>query len=515
MLRLIHPRLADNAYAMELDAQLPRVLALVDRDSLSATRGLGDRQFWGWKLIDFANGTFQGAVNGLSALLKANAFGSAIDPDAVRDLVFTMLDATPTLMRADGSFEEALPYEQSFCVTALVLYDHLQALSRLCPDASEKAAQLAPASHFLVKRDETHGFISNHLATAAAALLRFHHLTGDKPARARAESLLTRILDRQSEEGWFEEYGGADPGYQTLCMTHLAEAAFLIDSSRLWSALEKATGFLCHFAHPDGSFGGIYGSRATRIYYPAAMEHLAGRFEQANALREFMRFSIRRQATVTLSAIDQPNLLPVFNNYAEALLAGADADNPCASAPARPGRTVMADAGLIVDVGPRHHTVVSMHKTVVYHWRENEKPLINTGIAVTDGRGQVFTSQGGASCDVRIENEAVIMEGNLGRLSIPVPRPANFLILRMLCLSIMRIPPFGAMVKKIIARQLVNAGRKSNYRFRRIVQLGEKLSIEDFYDSMLQPAERTGPFSVIHMASAGYWQKGDTAGSGR
>ncbi|UJW76410.1 hypothetical protein [Rhizobium sp. SL42] len=512
MLRLLRPDLARNAYALELDAQLPRVLALADRDSLSSTRGLGDRQYWGWKLIDFANGTLQGGVNGLSALLKAEAFGPSIDPSAVRNLVSTMMDATVRLMRKDGSFEEALPYEQSYCVTALVLYDHLQALSRLYPDAGTQAARLAPACRFLVTRDETHGMISNHLATAVAALLRFHALTGDRSALAKAELLLTRILDRQSDEGWFEEYGGADPGYQTLCMSHLADAAILIDSTRLWNALAKATEFISHFAHPDGSFGGIYGSRATRIYYPVAMERLAARFNRAAVIRDFMRNSIRRHATVTLSAIDQPNLLPVFNNYAEALCEDATADNSEVLSPVVPGRVVMPQAGLLVDIGPRHHSIISTRKAVVYHWSDAPCPLIDTGVALADSGGNVFTSQSDPDPCISIDGDQVIITGHLARRVMPLPNPFNFLVLRILATTLMRVPSLGALVKKIIARLLVGTRRRSVLRFRRVITLGETLTISDEHDGGLQRLPCLGTFSVIHMASSGYWQVGDTAG---
>jgi hypothetical protein len=113
-LRLLRPELAQDAYAREIDAALPRVLALPDRDPLSATRGYGDRQFWAWKLIDFPNGTLQGAVNGLSALLAADAFAAHVSKDAVEDRIGEIQAATLRMMRRDGSFEEALPYEQSY-----------------------------------------------------------------------------------------------------------------------------------------------------------------------------------------------------------------------------------------------------------------------------------------------------------------------------------------------------------------------------------------------------------------
>src|SRR5690606_11062920 len=130
-----------------------------------------------------------------------------------------MQAASLNMMRRDGSFEEALPYEQSYCVTALAVYDNLCATMRLGTQRFD-VKSLERAIGFLVRRDETHGFISNHLATAVAALRRWDKLTGDAAARAKAGRLLDRILSNQSPEGWFVEYGGADPGYQTLCMSH-------------------------------------------------------------------------------------------------------------------------------------------------------------------------------------------------------------------------------------------------------------------------------------------------------
>jgi hypothetical protein len=49
-------------------------------------------------------------------------------------------------------------------------------------------------------------------------------------------------------------------------------------------------------------------------------------------------------------------------------------------------------------------------------------------------------------------------------------------------------------------------------RFRRVITLGETLTITDEHDGGLQAPPCLGAFSVIHMASSGYWQVGDTAG---
>ena len=38
-----------------------------DNDQTSLSYGMGDRYHWAWGLIDFGNGTFQGAAHGLAA----------------------------------------------------------------------------------------------------------------------------------------------------------------------------------------------------------------------------------------------------------------------------------------------------------------------------------------------------------------------------------------------------------------------------------------------------------------
>lgn len=506
-MRLLRPELASNAFAREIDATLPRVLALIDRDPLSQTRGFGDRQFWGWKLIDFPNGTLQGAVNGLTALLAADAFAPHVSRDTIRARVDDQLAATIRMMRRDGSFEEALPHEQSYCVTALCAYDYLRAADRLGLSA-EALRPLAPAIDFLVRRDETHAFIANHLATAVAALSRWAKLTGDGRARDKARHLLDRILDAQSPEGWFPEYGGADPGYQTLCMGHLADAAEVTGDERLRAALVRSAEFASLFVHPDGSFGGIYGSRATRIYYPAGMELVARRSDAAAWVATKMRAAIGAASTVPLTAIDQPNLLPLFNSYCEALAASA----PASAGQGPSGRHWMPQAGLLVDIGESHHTVVSTRKGgVVYHWRDGALVTCNTGIALRGADGKILTSQSDLPVQAEVNDGSVHVSGKLTRRAMPLPNAFNFLVLRMLALSVMRIPAISAWIKKSIAGMLTRSGGSAHGTFERTITLGRDVTISDSWQpSGLTRIVVAEPFSTIHMASSGYWQAGDT-----
>ncbi len=123
--------------------------------------------------------------------------------------------------------------------------------------------------------DETHAFISNHLATGAAALDRWSVLTNCEASRRASTSLIDRILSRQHSEGWYVEYQGFDAGYQSLATYYLADIATRSRVPGLGESLERSVEFVSHCVHPDGSFGGYYGSRNTRFYVPGGFHLLA------------------------------------------------------------------------------------------------------------------------------------------------------------------------------------------------------------------------------------------------
>ncbi len=518
-MHLLKPGLRDNPYAMQIEKVLPRILALGDTDTLSPTYGLMDRQYWAWKLIDFPNATFQGAVNGLSVLLEDGHLAEEAQTRAILSRITAMFAGVGRITRRDGSLEEAMPFERSYCVTALVAFDMLKALEQKkvaahLKDHFNAPAMIAPLISFLIGSDESHGMISNHLATAAAALHLWHAREGDNAAKAKGDALIARILERQSPEGWFVEYGGADPGYQTLCLSHLVETAHITDSDELWQAMGRSLEFLNYFVHPDGSLGGLYASRNTRVYYPAGIAALAERFPLAYAINRRMQASITASTTVPLAAIDGPNLMPLFNNYCAALREKEHTDSSKTIATSSPGnfRKEFKHAGIVVDKGARHYTIASTRKGgVVYHWRQAETVVIDAGLVVEDERGRRFTSQSDATDnEVIIEGNAISIKGELRLYNHPLPDAFRFLILRTLSLTVMRVPPLNALIKKLLASFLMRPHKTSAGAFQRTITLGEALSISDEWTNQnLRRLTIESPFSVIHMASQGYWQEQD------
>lgn len=516
-----------NPYIPQIYQVLPRLLALFDRDATSASCGMGDRYHWAWGLIDFGNGTMQGAAHGLAVLWKNGLWPYATERELFLQRIADIFAAAAKLTRRDGSLEEAFPHEGSYCVTALVAFDLLCALDLLKDDvsdstASEWKATVAPMINFLLKSDETHAIISNHLATAAAALTRWHACTGCLRSERKASELLSAILHHQSAEGWFKEYDGADPGYQTLCTCYLADVHDFRPDWNLIQPLKRSMEFLIHFAHPDGSFGGTYGSRSTRFYYPAGIEQLAPLIPEANSLRSFMRTNISTMRTVTLTCMDAPNLVPMFNAYCRAAtLYGKTEEDPRPELhlPAFTLRSSRSfpEAGLVVDGGLRHYTIISTHKGgVVAHFKDGKRTLSDSGVVVRRPDGKTGSSQGyRPENNLMVEEEKITVEAPIMTMPKRLPRPAEFLLLRILCCTLFRVRYFREWTKRMIVRHLITKKDEWPVMNRRIILLGEDLTVRDELSApgRYERLENTGDFVAIHMASLGYWQIQDEEGS--
>jgi hypothetical protein len=302
-------------------------------------------------------------------------------------------------------------------------------------------------------------------------------------------------------------------------MYYLADIHYSQSEIDLFEPLLRAVRFLWHFAHPDGSFGGVYGSRNTRIYYPAGIERLANDIKEAATLALFMRNSIANRSTVTLSAIDEPNLVPMFNAYCwaaelnhEPSLVEDQADLP--ELPAISNSTFQKqydEAGIFVEKGPTHYTVISTHKGgVCYHYRNGIQDKIETGVVVKKGVDDLYSTQSyEPDNECEFNGKKIVVKANFTKSINRTPAPYQFLILRLLNLTLMRNYIFSIWIKKMLVRLLITGQHKINRLNVRTITLGPDLVIEDEQlggDRNFVRVDSNRNFSAIHMASQGYWQ---------
>lgn len=513
----------ENPYLEQIYRNLPRVLALYDTDTTSPTYGLGDRFFWSWKLIDFANGTYQALVSGMALLLKHDLLPPHFDKKKWMKRIKSLIIGLQKITAKNGSLSEAFPNEGSFCVTGLVGADVLLALHLLKDDLSADEYQewleiVTPLIEFLHKQDEYHGMISNHLATSALAMVRYGQLKPEarKKSDERAKRWISRILQQQSREGWFKEYDGADPGYQSWCLASLISIDELRPEWKLREPILNSFEFIQYAAHPDGCFGGSYGSRMTRFVFPSGFERYKNESPIAKRLALFFETSIKMHRLVTLDAIDNGNLIPLFNDYVHSAIAYSSIDSSAEQKHLLPyensdGEYYFQEASWYIYATKESYTVLNIQKggagLRTFH---DMSPCIDISPPFAQKKNGTYLSGGFYDEKTSFQTTpcGIKITCGLKKLKKPLPTPFNFLILRCLALTLFRSRYFGNLAKILLAKYLVNKKPTTQYIMQRTIKLEGTLEINDhFPENLTQIA--VSNFHPIHMASLGYWQFGD------
>ena len=284
--------------------------------------------------------------------------------------------------------------------------------------------------------------------------------TGCERSRRASDSLVDRIVSHQHEEGWYLEYEGADPGYQSLATYYLADVAMIGSADGLMDSLERSTEFLARCVHPDGSFGGHYGSRNTRFYVPGGFHLLAPYSTTAAAIARRMAASVAAQSVVTLSALDAPNRSPVFNSYCLAATTPIPTSATGQLLPSDGGaeeRVVLPGAGLLIDKGSRHYTIVSMNKGgVVQHYVDGRQAIVDCGAVYRDRRGRIGSTQAyDVTPDWRLDGEHLEITSSVSTALTETPSPLQFAVLRLAAITVLRSRTVREWVKRRLVSRLI------------------------------------------------------------
>jgi hypothetical protein len=505
----------------ELERALRRLLSEQNRDASTPTHGCFDRRYWSWKLVDFPEATFQRNVWPLAWWYRRLADGD-MRRQLLLDAVRAALTYTCRIQHRNGAFDQAFPNEYSFGATAF-LVDPLLAAYLVVRDAVSDGEQgatedcLRRGADFLCRHDETHGHIANHLAGAVWSLVQCADLFGEPRYEVRAMELLDRILDRQSAEGWFLEYEGADPGYQTLCMHYLAQVATRRTLPTLNEALDRAVDFISWCIHPDGSFGGEYGSRRTPVFYPGGIALLAARLPLARSMSEFMAASAVAGTTVGLADVDMGNMAPLLTSTMLALDAWkVGAGETAVELPweIKEARRDFPDAGFYMRGLGRHYAVLGASNGGVLKVFERETRrlvLDDAGyLGETRDSMRLTTQITERARPCRVLEDAVELDAQFHALKAPVPTPFQFLVLRALNLTVMRSIFIGNLIKILLVRLLIS-GRKTVplHMVRRVEFTTVGISVRDRIESTGGPVLISlgcgRPFVAVHMASSRYY----------
>ncbi|MBN2808268.1 MAG: class I SAM-dependent methyltransferase [Deltaproteobacteria bacterium] len=454
---------------------IPQILQLVDRNPFSPTYGCFDREYWHYRTLDFPCGMSQEMALPLALLYRNPYPGSPYyGLERMAELSRAGIDFACRSSHRDGSCDDYFPYEQAMGALVFSTYALSEAYRVLGLEDEHLLEFFSRRADLLGRGNET-GQLANHQALAALAAYNVYLVTGVDKYRRTAEDRLALTLSWQHPEGWFQEYEGADPGYQSCTIDFLAKYMQKSGDQSLLEPLRRAVDFAWYFMHPDGSYAGEYGSRNTYHFYPHGFEIMAPHSARAAAVGDGFRRSLangKRSYNCDNRMVSHSvlNWLQAYDDYCEERPEAPEAADFCKWLPG---------CKMAVVSKPHYYAVANLAKGGSFKVFNREQCLASdTGLlAELEGGkedGQVLVThlldqQHAVKADP--ETGEFIVRGVFSRRRSKLSSPVKLIIFRLLNLTIGRY--FPNLLRLLVQKLLITGKARTPFVFERRLHFAE------------------------------------------
>ena len=472
-------------YSFEAIRALPRIILMVDKNPFSETFGCFDREFWHYRTIDFPCGMSQEFCLAL-AMAYAHPFPN--NPyyrnDRLRELVIGSIEFAKNWSHADSSCDDYFPFERALGAHVFSTYAMSESYLVLGLERPDLVAFLAKRGDWLCKHNES-GQLANHQALAALALYNVYTLTGDEKYKKKSDEFRDITLSWQNEEGWFQEYEGADPGYHSCSIAFLAKLWQKSHDDSIIAPVGRAIEFASYFMHPDGSYAGEYGSRNTYHFYPHGFEVFADRFPLAGRIAQTY---LERSLPERRRYYNDDNRMCahyVYDWMQSWLDWQGNHRDGTVEQHRGPFTKWFPNAKMLVKKTPHYYAVVNMSKGGVLKVYDDTGPLYSdTGPIAKTTNGEVLVSH-------MVDDHQIEAEPNSGRLSVrgrmskrkhQLATPVKQAAFRAMNLTLGRYNP--NLVRTTLQKILITGKPRTEITFARQIELGEEeITIRDKVDA--------------------------------
>jgi len=452
--------------AREALAQIPKLLTLLDRNPHSPTFGCFDRNYWHYRVIDFPSGMSQEFVWPLALAFDTSCEGNVFyHQQSLRDWVRAGISFAARSSRPDGSCDDYYPFERAGGAAAFSLLAAAESY-RLLELVDEEACRFFERRADWLAQHHESGRLSNHQALIALSLELVSRLLNTSKWEASIAARIERVLSWQSDEGWFPEYEGFDPGYHTLtlwCLARLHESRPL---PRLREAIERAVRLSGELIHPDGTYGGEYGSRNTYNFFPDAFE-LTGRWmPEALAINDRFLEAVARGLLPCYSddhiiGHHAWNYFLAFRNFVE--------PRPESEKPRPAGRVWLKHAGILIDRRGTTELFVALNKGGVFKiFRDGVIVASDTHLSlVVESGGHKRTAVGHLidKYTARMTDDEIVVEGSLGWAKQELMTTGKLVVLRLVMQFFGRF--FPNLIRSRLQKRLITGKSTAPFEFKR------------------------------------------------
>ncbi|NIN92190.1 hypothetical protein GTO36_04240, partial [bacterium] len=366
-----------------------------------------------------------------------------------------------------GSCDDYYPFERALGAASFSL--HACTESAILLDIRDETVLrfFKRRGNWLLSHDET-GRLSNHQALSALSLYKVYLLT-EKRFLEGALKRLKRVFEWQSEEGWFQEYEGCDPGYHTLTIDFLAKYYAKSKDDTVLEPLRKAIEFASYFIHPDGSYGGEYGSRNTFNFYPHGFELMGRIYPLATQITDRFLLGIKSGKRAYLE--DERIFFHTVVNFLQAYIDYND--NRSGSLEERGDFVRDFDkAGIYVRSEKSSYAVISTAKGgVVKLFKNGEHLYSDNGLIARLRNFSIVVTHQVDRYETNIDKMRVEVSGQFGFIRPRFANPLKFILFRIGLLVLGRFS--SNLIRGVLQRMLITGKRKAPIAFKRTFVFGD------------------------------------------
>ena len=485
--------------------QMPRILGLMDRNPLSKTYGCFDRNYWHYKISDFPCARFQEGVLTLALMYKMRGTEYHKN-EKVLSWIVAGIEYWKNIQHLNGSFDEWYPKENSFVATAFSTYAITETLLILKNKIgmSQYLHAIERAGDWLSRKKEERA--QNQEAGAAMALYNIFLLTGKAKFKKSSEDKLNQLLNSQTEEGWFHEYGGPDIGYLSLLIDYLAKYYKKTKNQKVLKPLKRSLEFLKYFIHPDLTSGGTYGSRNTEYLIPDGFEILSAIDKNAQTISSHIIKSLKRNKIVGTKFLDDRYL--IYNGYAYLQAENNYYKNKKYNPMFRESfRKDFSRAGILVHSHKEIYFIMNYKKGGAHkHFKKNKLVSEDSGIEAKYSGTALFAD---TTEKITKMDDMIVLEGHFRTLPNQTLSPMKNILLRIFQSTLGINETVSRLFKEKMRNRLITKRKKTKFHFKReVVFEKNKIKINDSVSEELKISER-GNHSYDFIPSSKYFQYSD------
>ena len=494
---------------------VPKVLTQVDRDKHSKNYGDCDRNHWHLKTRDFSSAILQ--QTGLTiALLYAIDFPGNVfyRKDVMREWAIGTVYYWKKIQLKDGSFNEYYPNEHGFPPTAFSLYAMCEVYRRLEMKDDMILNAFRKTSKYLVNHVEEKAY--NQELASITALYSAYTLLHEDWILQGLNKKLERILELQSSEGWFPEYGGADIGYLSVSLDMLAEYYWMSKDERVLEPLNRVIDFLKFFVHPDATTGGEYASRNTIYFLPNGLQVMNNLGNKTATAMMQVLYNYSRDNFYFLDAVDDRYyshyLLHSFMRAIEK--SKKDEVKVHGLLPFEYNQEhYFKEAGLLSYTNDGTYIIIGASKGGVCRvFQNSENSFDDYGYRVKLGEGKIAaTNWQSADYQIVYENGKVEITGNMNLVKQKIATPIMLTGLRVVSAVL------GNKIIGMLKKLIILVDKKTDIRFKRGITIcQDRLVIDDYISSPESiKLECADSFSLRHVAYGKFFSLTDIGNHSR